>query len=133
MKRNILLFFIATFLVGALACVTGVRCYADDDDGVPIIIGEGSLGGTPSHHAPAVIPIQAAYYPSITTILVDFLYDLGQVSVEIENETTGAYSQTTINAMQGVQPFIITGASGIYELTFTLANGIVYIGSFEIE
>lgn len=103
------------------------------DDPLDIIITNGNQGGDQNHHAPALTPIQAAYYPSITTILVDFLYDLGQVSVEIENETTGGYSQTTINAMQGVQPFIITGASGIYELTFTLANGIVYIGSFEIE
>ena len=100
------------------------------DDPLDIIITNGNQGGDQNHHAPALTPIQAAYYPSITTILVDFLYDLGQVSVEIENETTGAYSQTTINAMQGVHPFLISGTAGHWMITFTLPGGIVYYGEF---
>jgi Protein of unknown function (DUF3244). len=103
-------------------------------DPITIIIGEfGDTGGSPSHHALALIPIQAAYYSSITTILVDFLFDLGSVSVEIENQTTGSYSQTTVNATQGVHPFMISGDMGDYTITFTLSNGHVYIGEFSIE
>ena len=99
-----------------------------------IIIGEGgSGGGSPIHYAPALIPIQAAYYPSLSTIMVLFQYDLGPVSVEIENQTTGEYDQTLVNATQGVHPFVISGHAGIYEITFTLSNGQVYQGSFEIE
>jgi hypothetical protein len=98
-----------------------------------IIWDGGSVGGTPIHHAPAQIPIQAAYSSSHSTIFVNFLYDLGYVSVEIENITTGTFSQTTVNAAQGIYPFMISGASGIYEITFTLANGGVYIGSFQLE
>lgn len=131
MKKTITTLFVC---LGLLAPFFHASAQDGGDPPTDILITEGgSTGGGSIAHAPALIPIQAAYYPSITTILVDFLYDLGQVSVEIENETTGAYSQTTINAMQGVCPFIVSGASGIYELTFTLANGIVYIGSFEIE
>jgi len=104
------------------------------DDPTVIVVGNsGGHGGENPHHAPIVIPIQAAYYSSITTIVVDFLDDLGNVSVEIENLTTGAYSQTMINATQGVHPFIISGDSGVYEITFALTNGQVFIGSFEIE
>lgn len=99
-----------------------------------IIIGEGgSGGGSPIHYAPAQVPIQAAYYSSHSTVFVNFVYDLGYVSVEIENLTTGEYSQTTVNATQGVHPFVISGHAGIYEITFTLSNGQVYQGSFEIE
>lgn len=97
-----------------------------------IIWDGGSVGGTPIHHAPAQIPIQAAYSSSHSTIFVNFLYDLGYVSVEIENLTTGEYSQTIVIATQGVHPFVISGHIGNYEITFTLSNGQVYRGSFEI-
>lgn len=99
-----------------------------------IIIGEGgSGGGSPIHYAPAQVPIQAAYYSSHSTVFVNFVYDLGFVSVEIENLTTGEYSQTTVNATQGVHPFVVSGQTGIYEIVFTLSGGQVYQGSFEIE
>ena len=65
--------------------------------------------------------------------MVNFLYDLGSVSVEIENETTGEYNQTTINATQGVHPIIVSGDAGAYVITFTLNNGQAFIGEFEIE
>lgn len=58
---------------------------------------------------------------------------LGSISVEIENLTTGAYSQATVNATQGVHPFLISGDVGTYEIIFTLSDGRVYFGSFEIE
>ena len=131
-KKTILLF--VTLVLAAFASSVGVQCYADDDDPpVIIILDDGSLGGDTGHHAPALIPIQAEYYPSLSTIMVDFLFDMGSVSVEIENLTTGAYSQTVINATQGAHPLVIAGTAGVYEITFTLMNGVVYIGSFEIE
>ena len=55
------------------------------------------------------------------------------MTVEIENITTGTFSQTSIDATQGVHAFAISGDAGIYEITFTLSGGHEYIGSFEIE
>lgn len=104
-----------------------------DGDETDIIIGEVGSGGGTIFHAPALVPIQALYYPSLSTIYVNFLYDLGTVSVEIENETTGAYSQSVINATQGVHPFLISGASGHWTITFTLSNGVVFYGEFTIN
>lgn len=126
-------FYVVAFIIVTLVTFGTVPCYADDDQTFIIISNGGSLGGDTGHHAPALIPIQAVYSSSLSTIFVNFLYDLGSVSVEIENLTTGAYSQTTINATQGVHPFLITGDEGVYEITFTLPNGQVYSGSFEIE
>ena len=129
MKKLLLLLFSLCLFAPMVSAQSGGNA-----DPVTIIIGEfGDTGGSPSHHAPALIPIQAAYYSSITTILVDFLFDLGSVSVEIENQTTGSYSQTTVNATQGVHPFMISGDMGDYMITFTLSNGHVYIGEFSIE
>ena len=132
MKRTSALFFFAALVV-ALVSITGIRCYADGEDPTPIVIGDLGPNGLPIYHAPAQVPIQAAYSSSHSTIFVNFLYDLGYVSVEIENLTTGEYSQTTVNATQCVHPFVISGHAGIYEITFTLSNGQVYQGSFEIE
>lgn len=127
--------FIATFALALFAFLPSVsaQCSAEDEDIVILIIDGGSLGGDPAHHAPALIPIQAAYCPTLSAVLVDFLYDLGSVSVEIENETSGAYTQTTVNATQGVHPFVISGNTGDYTITFTLSNSHVYIGEFSIE
>ena len=127
--RKILLLAAALLLTIPCAVV-----YAGDDDPIDVVIGdEGSNGGGRPHHAPALIPIEATYYPLLSSILVDCLYDLGSVSVVIENQTTGAYSQTVVNATQGVHPFLISGDIGVYEVTFTLSDGHTYIGSFEIE
>jgi len=124
-------------LLLAAALLLTIPCtvvYAGDDDPIDVVIGDGgSYGGGQGHHAPALIPIEATYYPLLSCILVDFLYDLGSVAVVIENQTTGAYSQTVVNATQGIHPFLISGDIGVYEITFTLSDGHTYIGSFEIE
>lgn len=109
-------------------------CLADDENTTVIHIEQTSgFGDTPIIRSPDSIPIQAVYYPAISTIVVNFLNNLGSVSVEIENQTTGSYSQTNINATQSAHPFVISGDDGVYEITFTLSDGHVYTGSFEIE
>lgn len=108
-------------------------CSPDDPEGTDILITEGGeLGGSPIHYAPALIPIQAAYYPSLSSIWVNFRWDLGSVTVEIGNETTGEQMQTTVNATQGMHPFLISGAVGHWIITFTLSNGVVFQGEFDI-
>lgn len=132
MKRTPLFLLIAMIVV-ALGLSTGIRCYADGDDSTPIIIGDFGTNGLPIFHSPALVPIQAAYYPSFSTILVNYRFDLGTVTVEIENLTTAEHYQTTVDATQGVHPYQISGSSGNWVITFTLSGGSTYGGSFEIE
>lgn len=128
MKKIFLLFVVLLSCAPLMSAQTG-----GGDDPEIIFVGEGGNGGSsPIIRTPALIPIQAAYYSSLSTIYVDFLYDLGSVSVEIENETTGEYSQTIINATQGLHPFFISGTEGHWTITFTLSNGVVYFGEFDI-
>lgn len=128
--------FLSTFLltIGLLCPVVLASANNQGDGGViDIIITEGgNEGGMPGYYAPILIPIEAAYYPSMSTIMVNFLYPLGIVSVEIENQTTGTYAQTNVNASQGVHPFLISGTVGHWTITFTLSNGKVYFGEFDI-
>ena len=64
--------------------------------------------------------------------MVNYLYDLGSVTVEIENQTTGEYCQSVVNALAGPMPFIISGTSGHWRISFTLSSGIFYYGEFDI-
>ena len=103
MKKALFLFLMLLMFAPIMLAQTG------GDDPVVIIIGDGGTGiGGPSHYAPAMLPIQAAYYPSLSSIVVSFSFDMGSVSVEVENETTGEYNQTLVNASQGVHPFLIS-------------------------
>lgn len=107
---------------------------ADDETPEIILIEEGGSNyGGPVYHAPAIIPIQCVYYSSITTIEVQYLVDLGPVLVEIENQTTGEYSYSLNNVQTGSVPFVITGTSGTWTISFTLSTGTNYCGSFEIN
>lgn len=125
---------IAFLSLGLFAMTSAPCCRADgDDDPVIIFVGESGIGDTPIIRSPALIPISACYYSSLSTILVSCSVDLGLMTVEIENVTTGTHSQTLIDATQGVHAFAISGDAGIYEITFTLTGGHEYIGSFEIE
>ncbi len=133
MKKKSLFIITMMCLAGLLTSLTGIHCYADGEDTIPIIINDENYGGSPIIRAPGTIPIEAAYYPSLSCVLVSIAFDLGSISVEIENLTTGAYSQATVNATQGVHPFLISGDVGAYEIMFTLSDGRVYFGSFEIE
>lgn len=107
---------------------------APDGDPTEILIIEGGkdTGGS-GYHAPALIPITAAYYAAFSSLVLDFRFDLGLVTVSLENQTTGSTSLSVINALQGSQLLPIAGDAGIYEITFTLSDGREYIGSFEIE
>jgi hypothetical protein len=134
MKTNNHFFLIAILSVGLFAMTSAPFCRADgDDDPLTIFVGEPGVGDTPIIRSPALIPISAYYYSSLSTILVNCSIDLGSMTVEIENITTGSLSRTTIEATHGVHPFAISGDVGIYEITFTLSGGHEYIGSFEIE
>lgn len=103
------------------------------DDPIAIFIEDGGSNDYgPTLRIPAIIPMESSYYPSLSTIMVNFRWDLGSVSVEIENLSTQEYWQTTINATQGVHPFLISGTSGTWTITFTLSNGTVYYGEFNL-
>lgn len=119
-----------------MCCVSVSFASAQDgggDDPINILIRESGSGeGSPSHHAPALIPIQATFYPSLSTISVYFQTDLGDVTVAIENQTTGEYNETVIDSGDGILPFLISGTSGHWYIFFTLFDGMAYFGDFHI-
>ena len=124
---KLLLFLSATtFLFGA-----NLNATQTDEEIIPIYESNDPSIPTPPK-APGQIPIECVYISSASTIVVNYLYDLGSVTVEIENQTTGEYGQTVVNALAGPMPFIISGTSGHWRITFTLSSGVCYNGEFDI-
>lgn len=125
------------FLFAALSVLSAFPLPAQPaGDGTTTIIltTEGGANNSgPTYHAPAFVPIQTSYTPSFSSVLAYYLCDLGLVCVKIENLTTGDFFQSNVNALAGLMVFPISGASGLWTITFTLPNGIVYIGHFDLS
>lgn len=130
MKRKISFLLIAILIAAFYSPI----CIADDDTPTSITLNvPDDPGDTPIFRSPSFIPIEACFYYSISTIFARFIYDLGRVSVVIENQTTGEFVQNTINGTQGDHAFLISGNSGVYEISFKLPDQSEYVGFFEIE
>lgn len=78
------------------------------------------------------VPIEAAYNESTHLVSVSFLSNLGIVDIEIENEDAGVSSSYQVNSAIGYHSFVISGATGLWTITFTLADGTEYIGEWGI-
>lgn len=125
MKKIIYLFVLT---LAALVCSPAKA----GDEVVDIVVICSTEEGEVIHRTPTQIPIECTYYSTLQTIVVNYLDDLGSVTVEIENQTTGEYCQTVVNALAGPMPFIISGTSGHWRITFTLPSGVSYYGEFDI-
>ena len=101
------------------------------DDPITIPIEEGGSNDPgPLFRNPS--PIICVYNEMTYFLDVTFLVDLGSVVVEIENQTTGEYTQTQVNAQAGPMPFFISGTAGHWTITFSLSNGVQYYGEFDL-
>lgn len=105
----------------------------DGEGSTPIpILEDNSLEHAVPPKSPAQIPMDCVYYPSLTSIATTFHYDLGTVSVRVENQTTGDNYQVKVNALAGPMILPISGISGRWRIIFILANGVKYRGEFWI-
>ena len=139
-KISIVLLFLAGLLMPASVMSAHVNInMSREGGGIDINEGgreEGGSGkgkGGPVHRSPSLIPIEASYDASSSVVNVNFLYDLGPVTVRLENLTAGVAFEYVVDAVAGEQSFPVSGVAGDYELVFTLADGRTYWGSFGIE
>lgn len=120
MKNKALRFIIAVIAVMMSALP------AKADERVDILIVDPTSGVI--HRAPA---------PISCWLVGDELYatfpeNIGSVTVEIENQTTGEYTQTVVNSAVGSAIFPISGNAGFWTIIFSLSDGTVYFGEFTL-
>lgn len=119
------------FLITALIAVANV--YSAGAEVVPInIVREPTPPGSEVlHRAPAQVPIGCLLEDN-SYLVVNIFADLGTVSIEIENQTTGENNQTTVKALAGQMIFPISASQGHWVITFTLQGGVIYYGEFNL-
>lgn len=82
--------------------------------------------------APAVVPISASYESILTSVILAFSYDLGEIEVEVLNTISGFFNSGFIDTQFLSAVIPISGGPGHYIITFTLLSGQQYCGEFDI-
>ena len=120
MKNKALRFIIAVIAVMMSALP------AKADERVDILIVDPTSGVI--HRSPAPITC----WLEGEELCATFFENLGLVTVEIENLTTSEYTLTEVNSATGSAVFPISGNAGFWTITFSLSDGTMYYGEFEI-
>ena len=123
----------AKLLFPVVALIAVTNTFSAEAEVVPInIVREPTPPGSEVlHRAPAQVPI-SCFLEDDSYVVVNFFADMGTVSVEIENQTTGDNYQATVNALAGPMILPISGISGHWRIIFILADGEKYSGDFWI-
>lgn len=107
--------------------------HPEEPEGTPIpILRDTGIEYSVPPKAPGIAPLNCFYYSAVSTIITNFHYDLGLLSVEIENHTTGEYDISNVNVLAGTMAFPISGTPGHWLIRFTLPSGVQYYGEFDI-
>lgn len=104
-----------------------------DDEEIIVKTKEGNGDGGDGGPRGLDVPIVAAYNETSHLVSVLFLSNLGIVDVDIENEDAGVSSSYQVNSAIGYHSFVISGATGLWTITFTLSDGTEFIGEWAIN
>ena len=82
--------------------------------------------------SPAVVPISASYEPLLSSVLLTFTSNLGEIEIEVMNTTTGGYDSGMIDTQFLYATVPLTLGPGHYLILFTLPSGRQYKGELDI-
>ena len=116
-----------------LATALPTNSYTQDDP-PPLVIEIGqNPGDSNGNRAPALIPIECYYYSSLSSVVACFQYSLETVNAEVKNLDSGSVSSQNVNGNAGIHVIPVSSSPGPYSITFTLADGTEYVGTYIIE
>lgn len=104
----------------------------DGDEGEPIPIQVNDPGEEDEHnHLRSLVPVEA-YHVSLTqNVAVNFLYNLGSVTITLTNLTTSSSSVTIVDSSVGSILIPVSLGTGIYRIEFCCQDsGNEYVGYF---
>lgn len=89
---------------------------------------------------PAGTPVTRSLSQSVWVVLntttnllmIDFLENLGEVTIRLTNLTTGSISGSIVDSSVGACVLPVTAGPGLYCLEFLLSDGTRYYGFFSI-
>lgn len=104
----------------------------DDDKTLPVpIIREGTKKGG-ILRSPEQVPLSVFLIKDMSLLNIQFQRNVGELYFDLENKSTGGYVSDIIDSQIGNVIIPFSGEEGYYTITFTLADGVTYIGEFEI-
>ena len=127
MKTKIILLFLAVFLP-----LSVFQLNADEkkpEQKIPLTKIKGDFNNKRS----VILPIESCYMGMMNLIQSTFSKDLGDVTLEVINTSTGEISCETFDS--GVTPqtlLPISGDSGYYTITYTTESGDIYEGTLTL-
>lgn len=96
-------------------------------DPIPILFPDNNIP-----RLPVLVPISASYESLLSSVLLTFTSNLGEIEVEVLNTTTGGYFSDFVDTQFLYATIPITMGPGHYVLLFTLPSGRQYKGEFDV-
>lgn len=96
-------------------------------DPIPILFPDNNIP-----RLPVLVPISASYEPLLSSVLLTFTSNLGEIEVEVMNTTIGGYFSDFVDTQFLYATIPITMGQGHYILLFTLPSGRQYKGEFDV-
>lgn len=129
MKKSLLL------LVVSLAF--SALMFSQRQDVIRIVIADNSQQDIIKNRMPSRLPMECYYYPTSNIIDLSFLYDVGIVTVLMDNWTTGIIQDYVANSSTG-RIMIPVESDCAYRMDITIENGrsyyaVFYTGSDDFE
>ena len=122
----------ALILLSLMSLFVTFEAYGQTDPTIPIPIIGTNPPSEPLHRNPGIVPISCSVDLNAFCLFVTFSYDLGDVDIVLENQTTGEYSLTSVDSATGGAIIPFSGSSGTWIIIFTLASGDVFEGEFDL-
>lgn len=120
-------------LVLSILCMTAIESWSGNNSPqIPIVIIESSQEDGLNHRSPETTPISACYEDFISSVCMTFSQNLGVLDITITNLTDGTYADFEIDSSLGSAILPISGVEGFYTIVIVLANGVEYVGQFEL-
>ncbi|MBR1956581.1 MAG: DUF3244 domain-containing protein [Bacteroidales bacterium] len=83
------------------------------------------------HRSIITLPIECHYLNFMSSIQTTTTDNIGEITVEVLNTTTGEYFNDTFSSSVNTLHILpISGSSGFYSITYTTSLGGEYVGTF---
>lgn len=129
MKRLLLSLMMPFALLISFTITAKAQDIPDDDDVIVIDVTHNTTETGPQR---SIIPIYATFCPSLSLVEIEFLFNIGEVTVCLTNLTASSMTSTAVDSSFGGCILPVTGGPGLYCLEFLLSDGTRYYGYFLI-
>lgn len=77
------------------------------------------------------IPFTATLFRSLSCIEVEFYDNIGEVTISLNNLTTGSFTSPVVNSQNGFAIIPLPASPGLWQITFQPeGGGVIYNGTF---